>query len=374
LAIIIAILSGLSVTTPRADAQLPLDYDLPVPGGAHFFSQTDGQSGATGTGFAVSNADGVPFWTYFQQAGGVPAVGYPVSHRFLWNGFIVQAFQKVVFQWRPEVGTVYYVNVLDEMHDRGLDPWLLTVRQTPPPADWSGDTGLPFPQVVARHLALLDANPAIAAVYFAETDPINRNGLPMAPVQNMGNVLVLRAQRKVFQQWLVDVPWARAGQVVVANGGDLGKESGLYPPAAIAPQPPTMVPLSLVANQAAPTPTPTGSPQAACNGDEEISFAPGSAAAGQTVQIDVTSARPSTNVALTGPLDPVFLGIQAGGKGTIWSWRITPAQPGRLDYNFTISGVVCTTNFVVVGAAAPTATATATAPATATATPTIPRP
>src|SRR5262245_60192911 len=103
-----------------------------------------------------------------------------------------------------------------------------------------------------------------------------------------------------------------------------------------------MVPLSVVANQATPTLTPTLSPQAACNGDEEISFAPGSPAAGQPVQVNVTSARPSTNVALTGPLDPAFLGIQAGGKGTIWSWRITPAQPGRLDYNFTVNGVVCT--------------------------------
>jgi hypothetical protein len=244
-------------------AQVPLDYDLPAPGGAHFFTQTDGASGASGTGYAVSNADGIPFYTFFLAAGGAPAVGYPVSHRFVWNGFVVQAFQKVVFQWRPDLGTVFYVNVIDEMHNRGLDPWLLAVRQTPAIADWSGDVGLPFAQVTARHLALLSANPAIAAAYFAESDPINRNGLPMAPIQDMGGVLVLRAQRKIFQQWLMDTPFARAGQVLVANGGDVGKEAGLYPPAATVPQPPATVPLSVVGDAApppAPTPTPAATP------------------------------------------------------------------------------------------------------------------
>jgi lipoprotein-anchoring transpeptidase ErfK/SrfK len=33
----------------------------------------------------------------------------------------------------------------------------------------------------------------------------------------------------VFQQWKVDMPWAGAGQVVIANGGDVAKEAGLLP-------------------------------------------------------------------------------------------------------------------------------------------------
>src|SRR5215510_14390952 len=55
------------------------DYDLDVPGGAHFYTQTNGGAGTTG--YAVSNADGIPFWTFFNEVGGVNAVGYPVSHR-----------------------------------------------------------------------------------------------------------------------------------------------------------------------------------------------------------------------------------------------------------------------------------------------------
>ncbi|GEM_PF-1812613 len=335
----------------RATAQSNLaDFDLPVPFGGHFYTQTD--AGATGTGFAVSNADNIPFWTYFQQAGGIQAVGYPVSHRFVYKGFVVQAFQKVVFQWRPEVNTVYYLNTLDEMHNAGLDGFLQSVRQTPPPSDWSGDTGLPFSQVMQRHLALLDANPAIKTAFYAEPDWLNRNGLPMAPIQNMGGVLVLRAQRKVYQQWLTTVPWAAAGQVVTANGGDLAKEGGLFQSNAVTPLPAVSAPLSALpaTTPVAPTPSPTGG----CAGDEQMSFNPPNPQPGQQVAISVTSATALANVGLSGPFSPAYTGVQQGGKGYIWSWTVAPNTTGRADYNFTVNNgaTICTSNFMVVGGAA----------------------
>jgi hypothetical protein len=61
------------------------------------------------------------------------------------------------------------------------------------------------------------------------------NGLPTSEVQDMGNHYALRAQRVVFQEWKQDVPWARAGQVTVALGGDIAKEVGLVPPVAAQP-------------------------------------------------------------------------------------------------------------------------------------------
>src|SRR5262245_23703342 len=97
---VISLLGPLLLLTVPAEAQTGPDYDL--PSGAHFYTQTDGSAGATGTGFAVSNAEGVPFLDFLRANGGTSALGYPVSHRFRWNGFTVQAFQKVVFQWRPE--------------------------------------------------------------------------------------------------------------------------------------------------------------------------------------------------------------------------------------------------------------------------------
>ncbi|MCS6801352.1 MAG: hypothetical protein RMM58_02665 [Chloroflexota bacterium] len=210
--------------------------DFPIPGG-WFYSQANGKGGGGDLGFRVTNEGGIPFWEWFNRYGGVPNVGYPISERFLWNGFTVQAFQKVVLQWRPESRTMAIVNVFDELSAAGKDDWLLTVRQVPRSQDWSSDRGKGWEQIVAAHLALLDPYPALRAAYFAAPDPIALNGLPMG-VHELPNVIVVRAQRKVFQQWKVDVPWARAGQVVVANGGDVGKEAGLYPAQALVPRTP----------------------------------------------------------------------------------------------------------------------------------------
>jgi hypothetical protein len=82
-----------------------------------------------------------------------------------------------------------------------------------------------------------------------------------------------------------------------------------------------------------------------CNGDEAMSFNPSTPAVGQQVQIQVTSARASTNVSLSGPLNPQFTGVSGGGKGTIWTWVVTPNAVARYDYNFILQGVVCTSNF-----------------------------
>lgn len=215
----------------RADS---LDYDIP---NGHFYKQANGRGGEGETGYSITNADGIRFWDEYQRLGGPYVLGYPVSRRFIWDGFVVQAMQKVVFQWRPEVGHVYFVNVFDRMGELGHDAWLDSVRQTPPGFDTSPDTGLSWEEVVKRHLALLDANPAIRAKYHADPNSILHYGLPVS-YKDYGNVFVVRAQRAVFQQWMDDVPWARAGEVVIANGGDVAKEAGVYPPEAIIPERP----------------------------------------------------------------------------------------------------------------------------------------
>ncbi|HEX2171831.1 MAG TPA: hypothetical protein VHL09_05250, partial [Dehalococcoidia bacterium] len=193
----------LSLSPQPIAAQTPSPPDYAISGG-WYYSQAAGQSGQ---GFVVTDEAGVRFWSEFQRLGSVDGVGYPISQRFVWDGFVSQAFQKMVFQWRPEVNQVYAVNVVDLMSERGLDPWLRAFRATPGIADWSADAGRPWPEVVAVHQALL-TDPDLRAAYFAVADPVTIYGLPMAPVQDMGNVLVLRAQRGILQKWLVDVPWA----------------------------------------------------------------------------------------------------------------------------------------------------------------------
>lgn len=204
----------------------PLDFAIP---NGHFYKQANGQGGAGDTGFAVVDDVGASFWSEFQRLGGVAAVGYPASQRFIWQGFTTQVFQRAIFQWRPECGCAMFVNAFDVLHDLGKDDWLLAVRQTPPPKDWS-EAGKSWSAIIRDRLAVLDGYPAIRAKYYAVAgDPIPANGLPTSEAVDMGNHYVLRAQRVVFQQWKEDIPWARKGEVTVALGGDIAKETGILP-------------------------------------------------------------------------------------------------------------------------------------------------
>jgi hypothetical protein len=221
---------ALLVPAPAGGATL----DRAVPGG-WWYSQT-GQTGELG--FALVDDERARFWSEFRRLGGVDALGYPVSNRFELDGFTVQATQRVLMQWRPEVGQVYFVNVFDRLHELGQDGWLRSVRQTPEPRAFN-EAGRAWPEVVRQRLAVMDAHPALKAAYSGGVgDAIQANGLPVSDVSDFGNVLVLRCQRVVLQQWKVDVPWAKAGQVTFALGGDIAKETGLVPAAVAKPGPP----------------------------------------------------------------------------------------------------------------------------------------
>lgn len=212
----------------------PTTPDFPIPSG-HFYTQTGGMADGSRGFSIVDNAD-APLRSGFQALGGVDVLGFPSSRRFVLGGFISQATQKAILQWRPDLQQVVFTNVFDNLHDQGKDAFLLAVRQVPPPFDTSPDSGLTFGQVRARHLALLDISPAIRAAYEADADPLAHFGLPMSSA-DLGNVVVVRAQRAALQEWRIDTPWARAGQVTIANGGDIAKEAGLVPTDAANPEP-----------------------------------------------------------------------------------------------------------------------------------------
>ncbi|HEU5318856.1 MAG TPA: trypsin-like peptidase domain-containing protein, partial [Chloroflexota bacterium] len=133
-----------------------------------------------------------------------------------------------------------FLNLLDELTEAGKDDWLAAERLIPAPAVFADEAGLTFAQIVDRRLALLDQQPALRRAYLTSvpgSDPVEVNGLPVAPVTDFGPVVVLRAQRRAFQLWKVGTPFARAGDVTVVNGGDLGKEAALYPADAVAAEP-----------------------------------------------------------------------------------------------------------------------------------------
>jgi hypothetical protein len=138
-------------------------------------------------------------------------------------------------QWRPETKSVAFLNVFDLLSKAGKDDWLLQNRQIPRPKVWA-ETNVPWDQIRDNRLSTLKNYPALAASYYGvEGDPVEINGLPVAEVTKLGEALVLRAQRVVLQEWTADTPWAHRGQVTVALGGDIAKETGLLPKAALVP-------------------------------------------------------------------------------------------------------------------------------------------
>jgi hypothetical protein len=228
-----------------ASAQSPLDFPLPA---GHFYTQANGQSGAGGTGFSIVNAfeqlspfptQEMDFFSAFNQFGGVNFLGFPASRVTVFPDFPVQVCQKEVLQFQPTRG-FFFLNIFDIMHDRGFDAFLDSVRDIPPQFDTSPDAALPnFAAVVARHESFLNNDPAIRALYFSVANPELQFGLPMS-FKDYGNVFVVRAQRAAFQHWRVDVGPNKANTVTIVNGGDIGKEIGLFPSSAVAPVGPPM--------------------------------------------------------------------------------------------------------------------------------------
>jgi hypothetical protein len=167
--------------------------------------------------------------------------------------------------------------------DAGKDDWLATTKQVPNRGKFD-EQGKSWDQIVAGRLALLDKNPAIKAAYNnVRGNPIEMNGLPTSEITDYPNVQVLRAQRVVFQYWKVEVPWARAQTVTVANGGDVAKEAGIFPAEALRPMtlveataPEGSSPAATAVPAAPSTPAATATPAApAANPATPLTLAPG---------------------------------------------------------------------------------------------------
>ena len=226
-----------------ASAAGDADADYAVSGG-WFYTQGGGDTPRQDDGFAVTDDSRARFWSAFQAHGGVAGVGYPVSRRFQWDGFTTQVMQKAVFQWRPESGSVAFVNVFDDLSRLGYDD-ALEGRLVPRPDSFTDEAGLEFGQIMAKRLVLLDAEPALRAAYHSVANPLNSYGLPQSRVREFEGLRAIRLQRAVLQVWTSDFPWAAEGTVTVANGGDLAKQVGLFPRAALSPHAGDVIPATL---------------------------------------------------------------------------------------------------------------------------------
>jgi hypothetical protein len=222
---------------PQSGLFVSSEADWAITSG-HFFSQAGGLPSA---GFAVYDDTQANFWSEFQRLGGWPVLGFPATRRFSWHSSVSQATQRAILQWSPVTGQVEFANLLDLLHEDGLDDALLRLKQIPPPADIN-EAGLPYETIAARRLQWLDERPAIKRKYCdapGGADPVLLWGLPTSTAVNVGTpgeVYVVRTQRAAFQEWVGGAPWAAPGEVTVVLAGDLAKEFNLIPADAMLPE------------------------------------------------------------------------------------------------------------------------------------------
>lgn len=234
---------GIQPVDPNAQPLVVLpSADWPLPNG-HFFTQTNGQPPRTSpTGFAVTDQDGIPFWTEFRRLGGPGLVGYPISTRYDLQGRITQAFQRAILQWDPQARRVQARNILSDLEEAGKGEWLVKTHGVPERLPGSFDSGKQWDQIVRDRLALLRGDPALDAKYRAAPDPLALYGLPESRVVDRGDHLAIRLQRTTFRLWKQDRPWAKAREVTADNGGELAKQAGLVPEPAQQTEQPTTAP------------------------------------------------------------------------------------------------------------------------------------
>jgi len=238
----LAIVAGTLLSVLPAAASAGPGYDFGAEGG-QFVAQTNGSPlGARNGGYAISDSDGIPFWTFFIEHGGPDLLGYPVSQRFIWDGFVCQAMQKAVLQWDPSTGQIQLVNVFDYLSAAGKDDWLVNAHLAPR-ATKSADELKPsaqpltFLDLAHSRFAWLNHDGPIFERYFYTPDYLALYGFPTSAVQDLGPYLAIRFQRVVMYHWKSGVPGADAKGVSVSLAGELLKELGLIPAVALQPAP-----------------------------------------------------------------------------------------------------------------------------------------
>ena len=216
------------------------DWDVP---GGHFYTQTNGMPAlASAIGFAVTDAEGIPFWTEFQRLGGANLLGYPLSGRLTFQNRATQVFQRGILQWNAQERAVQPMNVLHLLDEAGKTEWLAQTHRVPARLGSDFDQGRQGSAVMAARLALLSGNSALQSKFNAAPDPVALYGLPDSRIVDQGDHLAIRFQRNVLRVWKQDVPWAKAGEATADNSGAYAIEAGLIPAAALATEQPVSAP------------------------------------------------------------------------------------------------------------------------------------
>jgi hypothetical protein len=206
---------------------------LPASGAGAFYTEAGQGRG----GFRISDGEGATFWSTFRALGGVETLGYPASQRYRRDGFLYQATQGAVLQWRPELGRAVMANTFEWFSEAGKDDWLLQTAGIPKPIADDGSGGS-WERARATRLTWL-TDEGIRQRYMSAGSldrAIELYGLPTSRPERRGPFVVQRFQRVAFQRWVEAVPGMPApGSVVRILAGDLLKQAGLLPSEAVQP-------------------------------------------------------------------------------------------------------------------------------------------
>jgi hypothetical protein len=211
----------------------PTSWALPD---GYFFALQAGQPAAgQARGYAVTDADAVPFWTEYQRLGGPHFLGYPRSNRYAGeDGATVQVFQRAVLRAEsPEAG-VTVVPLLDWLHREGHDETLaaehgIPAVELPLPAEVT-------PEALAERVEwVLRDRPALQAYLASLPDAAKLLGLPTSSVHDLGAYYAVRFQGGALQEWKEEMPWANVGDATAVNVGDIVLSLGLVPAKSLAP-------------------------------------------------------------------------------------------------------------------------------------------
>ncbi len=203
--------------------------DEEIENGHYFTQAAPRESSAERLGFTVTDREGARFWSEFRRLGGTTTLGYPISRRFTLEGFTAQAFQRGILRWHPDVGEGHLYNVMDASAILAMDSPALASHFLPAHAA----------RATANDRAgWLTQDGGILAKYQSIDRAAEVLGSPTAPPADFGPVVALRFQRGVIHRWKSRHVWTDDHGASLANVGDLARERGLIPAAALQPEPP----------------------------------------------------------------------------------------------------------------------------------------
>jgi len=236
LAVTLAVLFMAALPPRTAKADSSPDYAVPL---GHFYTQANGYTAGTSpAGFSITDEDGVYFWTAYQNLGGPDLLGYPISRRYTWAGYVCQATERAVLQWHPDGQRVELVNIMDQISTMGKNGWLKQAYSVPDPRVSKAEADQTFEQIKEARLKLLEANEALRARYYAPPDPLTTFGLPASTVTDFGSFYAIRTQRSAIFQCRKKLSWCNEGDVTVLAAGLVAREAGLIPADATTPEEP----------------------------------------------------------------------------------------------------------------------------------------